>query len=72
VTGEPRATHAASHLGAMPQYHVGHLERVVRVRALAAGHARLAICGNAFDGIGIPDCIRGANDAVTGLLRRLA
>jgi oxygen-dependent protoporphyrinogen oxidase len=53
----------------MPQYHVGHLARVARLRELAAKHPRIAICGNAFDGIGIPDCIRGANEAVARLLQ---
>jgi oxygen-dependent protoporphyrinogen oxidase len=71
VKGEPVATHVASHHGAMPQYHVGHLDRVAGVRELAAKHSRIAICGNAFDGIGIPDCIRGANQVVAELLARV-
>ncbi|MBK8207478.1 MAG: protoporphyrinogen oxidase [Planctomycetes bacterium] len=71
VKGEPKFAVAAAHTGAMAQYHVGHLERVARIRELAARHARLAICGNAFDGVGIPDCIRGASEAVQSLLSRV-
>lgn len=70
IDGEPKFAIAGSHLGAMAQYHVGHLERVARIRELAARQPRLAICGNAFDGVGIPDCIRGANEAVAALLQR--
>lgn len=71
VEGEPKLAVAGSHLGAMAQYHVGHIERVARIRELAANQPRLAICGNAFDGVGIPDCIRGANEAVAALLQRM-
>lgn len=72
INGQPKCMHVTAHKSSMPQYHVGHTGRVARVRELAAGHPRLAICGNVFDGAGIPDCIRGANDAVAGLLSRVA
>jgi oxygen-dependent protoporphyrinogen oxidase len=71
LTGEPLFAHVASHRSAMPQYHVGHLDRIARIQELAAKHPALALCGNAFDGVGIPDCIRGANEAVAGLLERM-
>ena len=64
LTGEPKFALATGHIGAMPQYHVGHLDRVARIRTLAKAHPSLAIIGNAFDGVGIPDCIRHANEAV--------
>ena len=41
----------------MPQYHVGHLDRVRRIEELTAAHPRLALAGNAYEGVGIPDCI---------------
>ncbi len=71
ISGEPLFTHVAAHHGAMPQYHVGHVERVSEIRRLAAAHPRLALCGNGFDGVGIPDCIRGAGQAVSDLLQRI-
>ena len=44
----------------MPQYHVGHLEKVASIRALASDSPGLFLTGNAFEGIGIPDCIQQA------------
>jgi oxygen-dependent protoporphyrinogen oxidase len=45
---------------AMPQYHVGHVERVKRIRELSAKLPGFGLVGNAYDGVGIPQCIRGA------------
>jgi oxygen-dependent protoporphyrinogen oxidase len=42
---------------------IGHPERLVRLRALAAQHPGLHLAGAAFDGVGIPDCIRQADEA---------
>jgi len=50
---------------AMPQYHVGHVQRVARIRELAAKHSGLALAGNAYDGVGIPQCIRSAKQAAS-------
>ncbi|MCC6465594.1 MAG: protoporphyrinogen oxidase [Planctomycetes bacterium] len=72
LRGEPLHVEAASHHGTMAQYHVGHLDRVARVRAALAAAPRLCVIGNAFDGVSIPDCIRNANDAARALLRQLA
>jgi oxygen-dependent protoporphyrinogen oxidase len=47
----------------MPQYHVGHLERVKRIQRRAASLPGLALAGNAYTGLGIPDCIRSGEDA---------
>lgn len=43
---------------AMAQYAVGHHERMERIRERLAAHPSLRLAGNAYDGIGIPDCIR--------------
>jgi len=43
---------------AMAQYSVGHQERMVRIAARVAELPGLRLAGNAYDGIGIPDCIR--------------
>jgi oxygen-dependent protoporphyrinogen oxidase len=42
----------------MPQYHLGHLERVQRIDRQVEKNAGLQLCGNALRGIGIPDCVR--------------
>jgi len=44
--------------GGLPQYSVGHLGRVERIRAAVAAVPGLAVCGAAYDGVGIPACIR--------------
>jgi oxygen-dependent protoporphyrinogen oxidase len=52
----------------MPQYHVGHLEKVTMIRNLASEHAGLFFTGNAFEGIGIPDCIAQAEQRAQEIL----
>jgi oxygen-dependent protoporphyrinogen oxidase len=56
---------------AMPQYHVGHVQRVARIRELVSKYPGLALVGNAYDGVGIPQCIRSAKFAVADLARDL-
>lgn len=45
---------------AIPQYDVGHLERVAAVREALAPHPGLFLLGNAYEGVGVNDCIRSA------------
>ena len=47
----------------MPQYHVGHLERIKRIEARLARLPGLFLAGNAYAGLGIPDCIRSGEAA---------
>jgi protoporphyrinogen/coproporphyrinogen III oxidase len=54
--------------GGLPQYNVGHLDRVARIRASVAAQPGLAVCGAAFDGVGIPACIASARLAVDQIL----
>lgn len=49
--------------GGLPQYTVGHLDRVARIRSTVAGQPGLAVCGAAYDGIGIPACVATARAA---------
>jgi protoporphyrinogen/coproporphyrinogen III oxidase len=60
VTGKPVAVRVSRWGGGLPQYTVGHLDRIRRIREGIAGLRGLAICGAAFDGIGIPACIASA------------
>ncbi|MEW1600064.1 protoporphyrinogen oxidase [Streptomyces sp. NPDC093808] len=56
----------------LPQYPVGHHARVDRVRAHLAGLSGLAVCGAAYDGVGVPACIASAYaaaDRIRGDLR---
>lgn len=49
--------------GGLPQYPVGHTERVARVRAALAGAPGLAVCGAVYEGVGIPACIASGQRA---------
>jgi oxygen-dependent protoporphyrinogen oxidase len=70
--GEPVLMSVARHPRAMPQYTLGHLERVEEIRRLAARHPRLILTGNAFEGVGIPDVVRAAERAADSALTALA
>jgi oxygen-dependent protoporphyrinogen oxidase len=49
--------------GGLPQYWVGHADRVARIRAAVADVPGLALCGAAYDGVGIPATIGSAERA---------
>ncbi|HJQ05963.1 MAG TPA: FAD-dependent oxidoreductase [Nocardioides sp.] len=53
--------------GGLPQYAVGHLDRVARIRAAVAEVPGLAICGAAYDGVGIAPTVASAQRAVAAL-----
>jgi oxygen-dependent protoporphyrinogen oxidase len=55
---EPEHTQVSRWPRAMAQYAVGHQERMKRITARVAALPGLKLAGNAYDGIGIPDCIR--------------
>jgi oxygen-dependent protoporphyrinogen oxidase len=48
---------------AMAQYGVGHLERLERIERLRQQLPGLALAGNAYRGIGVPDCVRSGREA---------
>ena len=53
---------------AMAQYGVGHLERLERIERLRQQLPGLALAGNGYRGIGVPDCIRSGQEAVRQVL----
>ena len=72
VRGAPAAHRITRWGGALPQYTVGHLDRVARIRAAVATQPGLAVCGAAYEGVGIPACVataRAAASQVTEFLR---
>lgn len=54
--------------GAMAQYEPGHIARVKRIEQRVAEIPGLALAGNAYHGIGVPDCIRSGMDAANAML----
>ena len=67
ITGRVAAGPVASRVsrwgGGLPQYSVGHLDRVRRIRDAVASVPGLAVCGAAYEGVGIPACIRTGQQA---------
>ena len=55
----------------MPQYAVGHLERLKEIESRLAGQPGLFLAGNGYRGVGIPDCIQSAAAAAAGAVRHL-
>ena len=51
--------------GGLPQYAVGHLDRVDRVEAAVAAEPGLAVCGAAYRGVGIAACVASGSKAAT-------
>ncbi|MFC4009670.1 protoporphyrinogen oxidase [Nonomuraea purpurea] len=70
--GLPVDTRVTRWGGALPQYNVGHLDRVARVRAAVAMQPGLAVCGAAYDGIGVPACVATARTAAARILDHLS
>ena len=69
LTAEPRFGRIYRWERSMAQYEVGHLERVTEIERLRAGLPGLALAGNAYRGIGVPDCIKSGMDAAAEALR---
>jgi oxygen-dependent protoporphyrinogen oxidase len=70
VRAEPLFARVFRYEQANAQPVVGHAEHVRRIRQRAERHAGLLFAGAAFDGVGIPDCVRQANDAADLVLQR--
>jgi protoporphyrinogen/coproporphyrinogen III oxidase len=69
--GGPAAARVTRWGGALPQYTVGHLDRVARIRAAVGAQPGLAVCGAAYDGLGIPACVATARAAASQVLAGL-
>jgi oxygen-dependent protoporphyrinogen oxidase len=63
IETEPRFARVYKWRGAMAQYNVGHLERLQRIEGLRAELPGLFFAGNAYGGIGVPDCVRSGRQA---------
>ncbi len=68
IGGPPRLARVARHPASMPQYEVGHLDRVAAIEARLAAWPGLAVAGAAYRGVGIPDCVRSGELAAERVL----
>lgn len=69
LVAEPVAAHVQRWGGGLPQYAVGHLDLVAQVREAVAAVPGLAVCGAAYDGVGIPAVVGSAHAAAAQVAR---
>jgi len=72
VTAAPGLIEIQRWPDSMPQYDVGHLDRVAAIDRAAAPLPHFALAGAAYRGVGIPDCIRSGEDAALTIFDQLA
>jgi oxygen-dependent protoporphyrinogen oxidase len=72
LTAAPVAATVTRWDSGLPQYPVGHLDRVARIREQVAKLPGLRVCGALYDGVGIPACIDNARTAAEEVLHTLA
>jgi oxygen-dependent protoporphyrinogen oxidase len=71
VDAEPLFTRVFKWKNSMAQYTVGHARRMEDIHRLAAQLPCFVLAGNAYSGIGIPDCIRSGQNAARNVLTAL-
>lgn len=71
ISGAPTLCRTTRYPDGMPQYVVGHLDRVERIDALLRRFPTLALAGKSYRGVGIADCIHGGETAAEGLVATL-
>ena len=57
--------------GGLPQYEVGHLQRVAAVRQALAAAPGVVVAGAAYEGVGIAACVASGTQAAVGVLTHL-
>ena len=68
VSAAPLFTRITRYPLSMPQYFVGHLNRIDQIEQLTARYLGLALAGNAYRGVGIADCVRSGEAAAEAVL----
>jgi protoporphyrinogen/coproporphyrinogen III oxidase len=71
VTARPVFTNVARWPRSMAQYSVGHPRRLAEIRERSRSNPGLYLAGNAYEGIGVPDCIRLGRSAAEEILPQL-
>lgn len=72
IKGDPVMAHFKRHSAAMPQYPVGHLDRVAALDWRAKIIPRLTLAGNWQRGVGLPDCVKSGEDAADLLVSKMS
>jgi protoporphyrinogen/coproporphyrinogen III oxidase len=68
ITGEPVFAQVFRYIDASPQPLVGHFDRVARIQTRLQNVPGLYVIGNAYEGVGIPDCVRLAEQAAAAIV----
>jgi oxygen-dependent protoporphyrinogen oxidase len=68
LRAEPLFARVYKWKSAMAQYGVGHLDRIDRIERLRQQLSSLALAGNAYRGIGVPDCVRSGQEGAKQLV----
>jgi oxygen-dependent protoporphyrinogen oxidase len=71
LAGEPTYVEVNRGERAMPQYTLGHLQRLDEIQKSLGPYPGLYLAGAAHHGIGIPDCIRDGSETAAAVLRDL-
>jgi len=72
VEAEPHLSRVHRWPRGMPQYVLGHPERLERIESALTDHPGLALAGAAYRGVGVPDCIHSGEEAARSLAESLA
>ena len=72
MSGTPILCRTTRYPDCMPQYNVGHLDRVERIETRLQQFPTLALAGKSYRGVGIADCIHGGETAAEGIVEGLA
>ncbi len=71
TTGPPLFADITRWPSSMPQYHLGHCELVAEIERSASRWPGFALAGNAYHGVGIPNCIHSGEEAAERVLAAL-
>jgi oxygen-dependent protoporphyrinogen oxidase len=71
ATEVPGERHVARWPGGMPRYRVGHRGFVRAAYGAVGRHHGLVLAGNVFEGVGLPDCVRGGEAAAQKVMETL-
>ena len=71
ISEHPRFIEVAKWERSMPQYEVGHLDRIVEIENEVSKFRGLTLAGNSYRGAGIPDCIRSGEAAAESMVNSL-
>lgn len=71
IEGEPILRHLTRQTHAMPQYHVGHKQRIAEINERLTGYPTLALAGRSLSGVGVPGCIESGQKAAEKIIEGL-